>query len=247
MQYLLRNTVIAILLLAPNSLWAQVRTHIFPEFVDGTTSDGSFYKTTIIIVPPYNTDKPACTLTTNGLSVTFESGEPRGNSFNFTVPASGWLIARTNASQTLTSGYATLTCDLLVYAQALITLYSANGTKISEAGVSSTEYQSFVYKLIIDYRDSGRLGLAIANNSDVEHTYDVRLIGSTGIRTASFTVSARRNKAIFADELIGIPIGTVGIVTVQSRDRSDFSIIGMRFTGGAFATIPAVFSYDTLN
>ena len=247
MRYLLRTTVIAILVLAPNSLWAQVRAHVFPEFVDGTASDGSFYKTTIIIVPPFNTDKPVCTLTTNGLSVAFEGGEPKGNSFNFSVPASGWLLARTTAGQTLGSGYATLSCDLLVYAQALITLYAANGTKISEATVLSTEYQSFVYKLIINYREGGRLGLAVANNLLVAYIQDVRLVGSTGIRIGTFTIAARRNKAIFADELIGIPIGTAGIMTVQSRDRSDFSIIGMRFSGGGFTTIPAVFSYDTLN
>jgi hypothetical protein len=247
MRRLWRNAAIGILLLAPNSLLAQVKTQIFPEFVDGTASDGTSYKSTLIIIPPFNADRPNCTLTTRGLSVAFESGEPRGTSFTFAIPAGGLIASRTNANQPLSAGFATLACDVEVYAELLITFYAANGSKISEATVFSTEFESFLYKLIIDHRDGARLGLAIANNTDVDRTYDFRVVGNNGIRSGSITVPARRNKAVFADELTTIPIGTIGILTIQSRDSSDFSVIGLRFTGGAFTTVPANYANDKIN
>jgi len=247
MRHLWRKAALVTFLLAPNCLLAQVKSQIFPAFVDGTASDGTSYKSTLIIIPPFNADRPNCTLTTRGFSVAFESGEPRGTSFTFPIPAGGLVASRTNASQSLATGYATLTCDVEVYAELLVTFYAANGSKISEATVFSTEFESFLYKMIIDHRDGARLGLAIANNTDSDHTYDLRIVGNNGTRNASVTVPARRNRPVFADELTTIPVGTVGILTIQSRDLSDFSVIGLRFTGAAFTTVPANYGNDRIN
>jgi hypothetical protein len=247
MRHLWRKAALVTFLLAPNCLLAQVKSQIFPAFVDGTASDGTSYKSTLIIIPTFNADRPNCTLTTRGLSVALESGEPRGTSFNFAIPAGGLVASRTNASQSLATGYATLTCDVEVYAELLVTFYAANGSKISEATAFSTEFESSLYKLIIDHRDAARLGLAIANNTDSDRTYEIRIVANNGIRNASITVSARRNRAVFADELMTVPAGTIGILTIQSRDRSDFSVIGLRFTGGAFTTVPANYANDRFN
>jgi len=37
----------------------------------------------------------------------------------------------------------------------------------------------------------------------------------------------------------GVPAGSMGILTIRATDLSDFSAIGLRFTGGVFTTIPA--------
>jgi hypothetical protein len=244
MRHMWRKAALGILLLVPNCVLAQVKSQIFPEFVDGTASDGTSYKSTLIIIPPFNADRPNCTLTTRGLSVAFENNsQPRGTSFTFAITAN-LIAARTNASQPLASGFATLSCDIPVYAELLITFYASNGTKISEATVFSTEFESTLFKLIIDNRDNARLGLAIANNTDSDRTYDLQIVGTNGTRNVSVTVPARRNRAVFADELTTVLAGTVGILTIESRDFSDFSVIGLRFTGGAFTTVPAHYAND---
>jgi hypothetical protein len=93
--------------------------------------------------------------------------------------------------------------------------------------------------MILDQRNGSQLGIAIANNTDVAHIYDVKLVANTGTRTTSITVPARRSIARFVSEiLLGLPPNSVGILTVQSRDYSDFSMIGLRYTGATFTTIP---------
>ena len=62
---------------------------------------------------------------------------------------------------------------------------------------------------------------------------------NTGTRGASIFVPARRSFARFVGEILTVPVNSVGVLTIRSRDSSVFSAIGLRYTGAAFTTIPA--------
>ncbi len=66
--------------------------HVFPVFADGALSDGSFYRTTLMISNVSATLPTSCTLQLYGLVVP-------GFSLTYTMAASGWVIAPTSASQ----------------------------------------------------------------------------------------------------------------------------------------------------
>jgi len=215
------------------SLQAQDTFHIFPQIADGTFSDGSYYKSTFLILPWFDTDAAACSLRLYGLSATLGTSGP-SNAFTINVPVGGYYAGLTAANQPLKTGYATLTCSDFVYAQLLYSAYSANGTKVGEATVFSSQ-DSYFFKMILDYRGGSKLGIAISNNTDITHTYELTL----GSRTATVTVGARSSVAKFVDQLMSVPADTVGILNIEATDFSEFSAIGLRYTGPVFATIPA--------
>ena len=103
----------------------------------------------------------------------------------------------------------------------------------------TTEVESSEWRLIVDQRDGAQLGIAIANNSDAQKIYDVVLSANGVTRSGSVTIPARTSVSRFLNELLTAPDNAVGTVTLRSRDDSDFSAIGLRFTGWVFTTIPA--------
>lgn len=214
-------------------LSAQDKFHIFPQVADGVFSDGAFFKTTFLILPWFERDAPTCSLRLYGLSATLGGGTT--NDFAIPITAGGYFASATAANQGLRTGYATLTCSDYVFAQALYSFYAADGTKWSEATVFSSD-ESYNFRMIFDQRAGARLGIAIANNTDISHLYVLRL----GTRTSTVRVPARSSVARFVDELIpGLPANTVGVLKIEADDFSEFAAIGLRFTGAAFTTIPA--------
>ena len=125
-----------------------------------------------------------------------------------------------------------------MFANVLYAFYSASGMKLSEATVFSAA-PSIQSRLILDHRDGARLGVAIANITDIARTYTITLTEGPNVKTTSITVPAQRSQAMFVDELLAAPSETVGILTIRSGDLSEFSAVGLRFTGTAFTTIPA--------
>lgn len=220
---------------------AQDKNHIFPQFADGKFSDGTYYQSTVMILPWFDTEAATCTLALNGLNTSFDVGGA-GNRFTISVPAGGSYIAKTAGLQPIVSGYASLTCSDEVLANVLYSFHAANGVELSAATVfsSSVLFTSFQAKLQLDHRAGARVGVAIANDSDVPHTYTIAFTGNGSTTTNQITVPARRNVAKFADELLLLPTNAVGILSVKSTDFSDVTIIGLRYVGAAFTTIPAV-------
>ena len=217
-------------------------THVFPQFADGRFPDGTFYRTTIIIENVLAT-ATACTWTLTGMTTVLDTGEV-GATFSHTFPAgasgSGLYIRTTTGTQGFQSGYATVTCDVAVFALVLYSFYSPNGIKLSEATVfSSAPNSEFLFPL--DHRENARLGMALTNNTDSPHTYQLLFLpmGGGAAISATVTVAQRRTIAKFADELMTLPPNARGMLVLTSSDVSNFSTIGLRFTGAAFTTIPA--------
>lgn len=214
------------------SAMAQSKTFTFPQFADGIASDGSFYRSTLMISPWFSSDGPNCTLTLRGISTDF--GKGLGTIFNFTIPTGNVFVTNTSANQPLKTGYATLLCSTDVFAQVLYSFYAANGTKLSEATVFGTQ-PDFSTRLIFDYREGARLGIAIANDTDQPHVYTF----TNGSTIVNVTIQPRSSMAKFLDQIIVVGVNQVSFVKITSADFSQFSVMGLRYTGVAFTTIPA--------
>ena len=219
-----------------DALWSW----IFPQIADGSFSDGTFFRTTISLANE-RSRVVNCHLILYGMDADFGAG--RESSFPLTVPAYGVRSVRTTGTGRLQSGYATVGCDRGgISGQLTYAIYDASGTKIAEATVFPTKYESFSHSIIVDGDDGARLGLAIANNTDLLRTYDLTLWDQGGgvVSTGFATVPARSNSARFLDELISPPpvSGIVYLLEIRSSDYSRFSMIGIRVTGSVLSTVP---------
>src|ERR1041385_734341 len=65
--------------------------HVFPQFADGRASDGTYYRSTLMISNT-SSSNTACNLQVHGLTVP-------GLSTTYSVVANGWMIASTSAAQ----------------------------------------------------------------------------------------------------------------------------------------------------
>jgi hypothetical protein len=202
--------------------------HVFPQFADGRLGDGTFYRTTLMISNPNSSAGANCTIQLRGLTVP-------GFPLSHTMGAGGWVITPTSGTQTFQSGYATLQCSISVEAQLLYSLYLPNGIKVSEATVFSSPPAAAV-RILADEREGAQVGVAIANDSDQTVTYTISISNASGSGTV--TLAPRRSTAGFLRELVpGIPPNNVAQVQVSSTNGMA-SIIGLRFTGGVFTTLP---------
>ena len=203
--------------------------HVFPQFADGRNPDGTYYRTTVMISNP-GSGNVTCTLQLLGLTVP-------GFGLSYPLGPNGWTITSTTGSQNLQTGYASLQCTpTAVEAQLLYSYYAANGTKLSEATVFSSPSGSTA-SVVADQREGARLGLAIANDTDQTVNYSISVTGATG-GPATFALPPRTSTARFIDQFVsGIPANNLGTVQVSSSSGTA-SVIGLRFTGNVFTTIP---------
>ena len=158
---------------------------------------------------------------------------------SYTLVAGGWVILPTSGTQNFVSGYATLSCSANVEAQLLYSYYAPNGVKISEATVFSSP-PAAALGLLSDERDGARFGIAIANDSDQAVTYTIYVSASAFNGSRQVALNPRTSIAGFLGELIsGIPANSIAAVTVVASSTDSGSVIGLRYTGGIFTTMPA--------
>jgi hypothetical protein len=215
---------------------------LFPRFVNGQTGGGNFYLSTLTVIP-WITTSPAidCTLRTFGSPLTV-SGVGTSDTFSFTVPANGgwyYLFTSPFAAPTLQAGYATLTCTNYVYANFDYSYYEGS-RKAGGATVFSTPTAPSARFVVDQSESSARLALAIANNTDLSRTYTMTVRNTSGnlVGTTQIIIPPRQSTARYIDELVGGTTGILCQVTLQSNDGSDFAVIGLRFVGAVFTTVP---------
>jgi pseudomonalisin len=205
--------------------------HVFPAFADGKLADGTYYRTTLMISNPGSITS-TCTLQLYGLTLP-------GFGLTYPLGPNGWAIGSTSGTQALQSGYATLQCTAgaPVEAQLLYSFYAPNGTKLSETIVFSSPAGANA-SVVADQREGAQLALAIANDSDQTVTYTVSVTGANS--TGSVTLGPRKSLAKFLSDVVaGIPANNLGVVQVSSGSGGTASVIGFRYTGTVFTTIPA--------
>ncbi len=174
------------------------------------------------------------------------SGETyTGTTLSFFLPGmNDWRILKTATPQgsVVSSGMAVLDCNKEVSANTLFSL-EVGGSVVAEAlvgpseeVVASREFAVF----LADHRDSARFGMAVANPSNEPLDVFVTVRDTKGqavVDTATVRIPANSSKAFFVDELGTIPPGHSGQVLIWSAES--VYVVGLRFTGVVFTTIPA--------
>lgn len=231
-------------------------THYFPQFADGKFSDGTYYKSTLAITQHTPSALITCTLRLYGMSTALvSSGDTGGvlNSWriNIAIPADGAFIGDTPGTQSFVSGYAELTCSEKVFANVLFSFWSATGTKLSEATVFSSVKTGTGKRLIFDQTGNARLGVAFANLASHAIEFQISLLDTSGVvqATARLPVAAETATAKFIDEIMSVSIdrGFLKIAgwgdstnpTVYSLSLANTALIGLRYTGTVFTTVPS--------
>ena len=157
----------------------------------------------------------------------------------------GWTVLKTDSSEddAVRSGAAWLRCSAAVSANTLFSL-KVGGAVVGEAVVEPA--QEIVggvaeAQFLADHRDGARFGVAVTNETYQPIAVSVRLADSEGQRIASTTVTVRTrgHQAFMLDELLTIPAGHIGQVLIGTEPGASMHVMGLRFTGQAFATIPA--------
>src|SRR5258706_1586323 len=117
-------SALAIVLLTSIPAFSQALFHVFPQFADGRSPDGTYYRSTIMVVPWSGAaSAPNCEFVLYGMTATFDVG---ANGYYFTayIPPGTMLSAPTSGNQALQTGYATLNCTSYVYANVLYSFYA---------------------------------------------------------------------------------------------------------------------------
>ena len=225
------------------SVLAQSTFHVFPQVADGFAAPW-IYKSAFMVRNASTSASVDCTLRLYGLRATMLAlrrgtvGVP-DSVFPVMLGGDNWAYFATTGQQALATGYATLTCTGPVFAQMLYSLYSGSA-KVGEATVFSSDENPRA-QFIADQTEGSRLGVAIANNTDVLHDYQITVldVDAAMLGTATVRIGPRSSLARFLDELLPASANTVGSAIIRAMDSSAFSTIGLRVTGAVFATIPA--------
>jgi hypothetical protein len=207
--------------------------HVFPQIADGYFADGSYFQSTLLVTNSNpSLGNSSCTLLLRGLAL---NGQTQvsftvGTTFSYVTPGK---------SSALQTGYTTLQCSSNVEAQLVYSLYTSAGTKISEATVFSSPPASML-RIVADNTGGSRLGLAIANDSSPMGFYTIRVydVGGNLIGAPVLTISGGQNRAVFLDEILTLPQNYSGYVDIVALGSSA-SVIGLKFTGNIFSTVPA--------
>ena len=215
--------------------------HTFAQYADGRFFDGTYYRSTLLFTNP-DSRTNGCVFRTYG--VIPEMRDEFGNTvitdtLRFTAPGSSWSVVSSTATQGFAAGAATLFCDYPVTAQVLFSFFASNGVKLSEATVFSSP-RARTIKIIADQREGARLGLALTGDVG-SITCEIAAFNSAGgsIGTVNVSVPSNGNLSRFLDELIPRTAGQVGTVTIRTVGTSlPVYVIGLRFTGTTFTTIP---------
>ena len=217
--------------------------YIFPQFAFG----GGWESTLMVQALDGNT---TCTFSAQGRSFTMR--DPYGNNLSGTqqqliLGMNGWTILKTATPQGMaaSSGMAVLDCDEEVSANTLFSL-EVGGSLVAEALVESSEEivsGEPTAQFLADHRDEARFAVAVANPSDQPLDVLVAVGDLDGQQIGEVTVNVPANaaQAFFVDELVTIPIGHTGQVSIRPSNNPGPSVyvVGLRLTGLVLTTIPA--------
>ena len=218
----------------------QHHRHIFPQFPFGGRWESTLMVQAI--------DTPAtCTFGT-GSRFAPTMRDSSGNTVDLLSPmpltSGGWTILKTESPQgsEVSSGMAVLDCTAAVSAHTLFSL-KVGGSLVGEAVVDSAREivgGSAEAQFLADHRDGARIGVAVANPSNEPISVSVRVADADGQQIASTTVNVWQwnAQAFMLDDLAAIPAGHTGQVLIGTEPGASVYVVGLRFTGHVFTTIP---------
>ena len=191
--------------------------YIFPQFAFG----GGWESTLMVQALGSNT---TCIFSAQDRSFTMR--DPYGNNLSGTqqqliLGMNGWTILKTATPHDMaaSSGMAVLDCDEEVSANTLFSL-EVGGSLVAEALVESSEEivsGEPAAQFLADHRDGARFAVAVANpsNQPLDVLIAVGDLGGQQIGEVPVNVPANAAQAFFVDELVTIPTGHTGQVSIQ--------------------------------
>ena len=218
--------------------------YIFPQFAFG----GGWESTLMVQAVDNNA---TCNFSAQGRFFTML--DPPGNSLSGTqqqlvLGMNEGTILKTATPQGMvtSSGMAVLDCSEEVSANTLFSL-EVGGSLVAEAVVEPSEEivsGAVLAQFLADHRDGARFGVAVANpsNQPLDVLIAVGDLGGQQIGEAMVNVPANTAQARFVDELVTIPTGHTGQVSIRPSNNPGPSayVVGLRVTGLVITTIPAI-------
>ena len=224
--------------------------YIFPQF-----AFGAGWESTLMVQA--SATPTTCTFSAQGRFLTmrnpFAENSLSGTSIPLTFGMNGWTILKTATplGMEVSSGMAVLDCSEEVSANTLFSL-EVGGSLVAEAVVEPAEEivsGESVAQFLADHRDGARFGVAVANPSNQPIDVSVAVADLDGQQIAETTVNvpAKASQAFFVDALVTIPTGHTGQVLIGPSNNPGPSVyvVGLRFTGPVFTTIPATVFQQT--
>jgi hypothetical protein len=240
----MRSTLKASFLIVIISLTASVAqaqnaglTHIFPQVVDGVSSDGTVYTSRFLIAT--SAGSPAtCQVSLFGLGP-----ERLSAGASILVQGSFFETITSRGEAAIATGYARLDCSQPVVASLTYSILSATGTPRGIATVPGAPSAAAVLIPVV-FTGRYRYGIAITNDNDAPQL--VTLLFDSGATSLVRTIQlqARSHYVAFVDELFNVPaagLGTLRIGAVEGIGSDRFHITALLFDQGSFTNVvPAV-------
>ena len=207
--------------------------YVFPQFVFG----GGWAST--LTVQALGDGPTTCRLTAGGRVLPTWRDISSGEEAMLNLDEWHFQVLKTGNTGSLSSGMAMLECNKEVWTHVLFSLASG-GPTISEALVEPAEPDRWVV-FVADHRGGSRFGVAVANPSDqaIEVKVSVTGLAEGDEKEVEVSIPPHESKAFFLDELYDIPKDHLGGVSLWSDAGRLLYVIGLRFTGQVFTTIPA--------
>jgi hypothetical protein len=211
--------------------------HVFPQFVDGVSGDGSVF-TSRFVIASIGGLPATCTVSLFGIGL-----ERLAVGASVSVQPASWEAISSRGQDVLATGYAQLDCSQPVFASLTYSLQSGKGASL---GLSTVPGAPLASNALIPMILNGRYhyGVAIANNNDAPLTalLSFTFNGTSAVR--SLRVEARSHYVAFVDEIFSVPsegTGTFQILANGSGGSDNFNIAALLFDQGAFTNVvPAV-------
>ena len=224
--------------------------YIFPQF-----AFGAGWESTLMVQA--SATPTTCTFSAQGRFLTmrnpFAENSLSGTSIPLTFGMNRWTILKTATplGMEVSSGMAVLDCSEEVSANTLFSL-EVGGSLVAEAVVEPAEEivsGESVAQFLADHRNGARFGMAVANPSNRPIDVSVGVGDLEGQLIANTTVNVPANaaQAFMVDELVTIPPGHIRQVLIRPSNNPGPSVyvVGIRFTGPVFTTIPATVQQTT--
>jgi hypothetical protein len=240
MRSVRRILVIIFLMFIASTVQAQspATTHVFPQVVDGVSSDGSV-TTSRFVLASIGGFPATCNIALFGIGA-----ERLTTGTSIVVQPASWEAISTRGQDALVTGYSRLDCSQPVFASLTFSSKSANGASVGIATVPAAPLASnALIPMLLDARS--RYSIAIANNNDATLMALVSFTSNGSTVVTPIQVPARSHYAAFVDEIFSVPTqgsGTFEILANGSVGSSDnFNIMALLFDQGAFTNVvPAV-------
>ena len=207
--------------------------YVFPQFVFG----GGWAST--LTVQALGDGPTTCRLTAGARVLPTWRDISSGQEAMLNLDEWHFQVLKTGNTGSLSSGMPMLECNKEVWTHVLVSLASG-GSTISEALVEPAEPDRWVV-FVADHRGGSRFGVAVANPSDqaIEVKVSVTGLAEGDEKEVEVSIPPHESKAFFLDELYDIPKDHLGGVSLWSDAGRLLYVIGLRFTGQVFTTIPA--------